>query len=125
MITKRCLIVVIKLSMVPVVVSTFYLPGNTSTYIYPYANIICCFFSTIISASCTEASCVRTKLPYSLTDTVAVILCLIIAKIHFTHDSEFTHLCRSGSSPLAHHGANLLTIIFLMLGPTQMQESHC
>ena len=121
MITNQCLIVIIKLSMVHVVGSTFYLPDNTSTYIYPYSNIRCRFFSTAIPASCTDASCVHTKLQCSLTDAVAVILCLIIAKLHFTHDSEFTHLCRFGSSPLPHHGANLLTISFLMLGLTQMQ----
>lgn len=107
-ITKQCLIVIIKLSMVPVVVSTFCFPDNTSTYIYPYANIRCRFFSTIISASCTDASCVHTKLQYSLADAVAVILCLIIAKIHFTHDSEFTY-----TGLAAHHSHIMVPIYWL------------
>ena len=79
----------------------------------------------VFPASGADTSCVHTKLQYSLTDTVVVIVCYIVAKIHSVRDSELAHLCRVCSSPLAHHSAGLLTTSLLMLGLTQMQESHC
>lgn len=104
MITKQCLTVAIKLSTVLTMVPSVYLPDHTSIRILAI-DITSSVFN-VFSASCTE---VYTKLQYSLTNIVVLIICYIVAKIHFAHYSEHIHLCRVCSPSLAHHCASLLT----------------
>ena len=78
MITKQCLTVAIKLSTVLTMVPSVYLPDHISIRILAL-DITSSVFN-VFSASCTE---VYTKLQYSLTNIVVLIICYIVAKIHF------------------------------------------
>lgn len=79
---------------------------NKFTYMTIHLPIyILAFDITSLVFNTFPARCIEvyTKLQYSLPNIVTVVVCYVVAKIHFTHYSECIHPSRFYSSSLVWH----------------------